>query len=332
MLISDDRWEGVYMGEESQSKRNFFQTAGVVITVLASLASVVSVWYQIRRAAPEITVALTDIQNLTKPPKVSELTARYEFGGKQVTDLWQVKVTLINTGKRTIIGEGPQKNIIRDSVNISLKPGFTILNLETDEMSFPNDLRAVDGTGFCMKFLQWRPKEDVKITLYLERIKTDVTAPELTAPERYLLDGDILFLDSLPKPEKRPLISTFPAVLITPARVFSFVCLGLVLLLLIFIVISVTYDWVKYYWWYRSNYSDFSNFVNKEFPVIAKTILDNPTKATKEVREKYTGVNPPTANILIEGDKKVWGFFIFYVVMFVLCAAIFFSLTALYYV
>jgi len=86
------------MGEEYKSKRNIFQNIGLFITAIASLATMASIWYQLRSQRPEITVAITDLQNLTSPPKVSQLTAKYTFAQKPVADLWQVKIALINSG------------------------------------------------------------------------------------------------------------------------------------------------------------------------------------------------------------------------------------------
>jgi len=182
-----------------------------------------------------------------------------------------------------------------------------------------------------LQFLQWRPEEKMQIVLYLERSDPGVSRPELFARERYLLDGDILFSDSLPKPDKRPLLNSLPVSAATSLRVFSLVVIALLLLLVVVFMLWSGIELIKYSWWRQFNYPDFLTYLTKKSSENVKYACD-PVKIPVAVIEAYPGVKPPLDVMLIEGDNKVKGYLKIYIVAFLITCSFIIALATLYYV
>ena len=130
------------------------QTIGLIVALVASVATLASVWLQVRKASPHVDVILQSAQNLTNLPQIPQLKAEFKFDQRSVSDLWQVRVSLLNSGRKTLIGEGPQKNIVKDAIIIAVNSGFDLLQLQTDSADFPNEVEKADGSHFSVSFLQ----------------------------------------------------------------------------------------------------------------------------------------------------------------------------------
>ncbi len=224
------------------SRLNLLQTLGLLIAICASIATIINLAIQIRKTSrPQLEIIMRSVQNLTNLPNIPNLKADYAFDGRPVSDLWQVRLFISNSGNKTIISEGSQKNILKDSVIISVCKGFRLLQLQQDSTDLPNKLEKIDDWHFATTFLQWRPGETVITTLYLERTDINKIRPSFISEERYLIDGDVTFIDECVSSPlvKKPVLDRIPYLYATALRSLSIVVfIGLFLVsILIFILL-----------------------------------------------------------------------------------------------
>ena len=79
--------------------------------VIASIATVISLWIQLRPSSPQIEGLVTRKEQLTAQPQDKQLKVTYEFGNRQVQDLWKIRLQLKQIGGQTIVGKGPKQNL-----------------------------------------------------------------------------------------------------------------------------------------------------------------------------------------------------------------------------
>lgn len=303
--------------------RSLIQTIGIVITLLASLATLASLWFQVRQSKLRIDAVTQYVQNLTNLPKVPQLTASFKFAERDVADLWQLKLVLSNTGNKTLIGEGPQKNIVKDALVFSVSDGFELLDIQTDTTTFPNEIKKLDSTSFTCRFLQWRPNESSALILYLERKDIAKKMPHIEMGERFILDGDVYFIDAIAGAHQpKPVLDYTPGLVANTLRVFSCIVVGLLALLFIVILFVSMREVVQFSSWKKKHFEHFSEFVRREFPDEADLILEKPSSAKSHVWDKYTGEKPTVKNIIFEGDKQKRTAFVFSIFMILLILAL----------
>lgn len=165
------------------------QWLGILIALVAMLATVLGLFFQFRPKRRELTAQVSASDELTSVANIPGLTAQYTYMSKEVDHLWKVAVSFINTGDQTIVGEGPQKTLIHDAVVLAFPESTEILNIEEEAKDFPITVAKEDSDHFQLKFSQWRVGESVTLSFYVSSSKP-IAAPLLPIVEtRDIVDG-----------------------------------------------------------------------------------------------------------------------------------------------
>lgn len=294
-----------------------FRTLALIVTLTACAATIISVYLQLREANPHIDVILQSNQNLTNLPQIPQLKADFRFGERSVYDLWQSRLTLVNSGKKTIIGGGQQKNIVKDSIVLGIRKGFSLLQLQMDSADFPVAAKKVDDSHFSISFLQWRQNETINLTVFLERTDRNASAPSFKSEDRDLIDGDIVFLDTsnITSRQRKAILDRLPPALANGFRICVGAILGGIAVLSVMAFISETRSFMPLYSWRRRYFEEFRRMVAKEFPTEVDEIISDPFSARQEVWKKFSP-KPKGQNALTEG--KAWSYAIFVLVILLL--------------
>jgi len=155
---------------------------GLVLTVIPLLPDATELSYIVARNAL-----------LTEVPEAEGLVGEYYFEDLRIEQLWQLEIRVVNTGNRTLVGQGQIANVLGGGLAAEVPAQFRILRADM----YRNDPVAsvvLDGEqGLVLSFAQWQSGEVVELVLYVEAVLLTTTAqPELTFAERQLVDGRVI--------------------------------------------------------------------------------------------------------------------------------------------
>jgi len=194
--------------------------------VIASVATVIGLLIQLRPSSPQLEGLVTRKEQLTAQPQDKQLKVTYEFGDRQVQDLWRVRLQLKQVGGQTIVGRGLRQNIIGDYIPIIVSSGFEIVDIITDKNDVDADVRKFTNNEIRIFFSQWRKDEVVSLILLLERKGDGVLSSGSFSSARSIVDGTITYsiVEDTVAHVKRPLMDYLPFALTLPLRIIlSFV-------------------------------------------------------------------------------------------------------------
>lgn len=146
------------------------------------------------RSAPDRRILALQVEppaELTASPRVPGLQGTFTFDGRPVQRLWISRLRLINAGNQTIIGSGPRSDLFGDALHIPTVQGTEILR--ADFLDNDADAKAsVRQPDLVLEFEQWRPREQVTLSLYFTTSETIDTPNLILAPSpRQIVDGTI---------------------------------------------------------------------------------------------------------------------------------------------
>ena len=107
----------------------------------------------------EVTAQILSCGELTKYSPIAELKGHFTYAGEDVAHLWKLTVKLINSGDKTIVGEGNQKNIIGEGLNFVFPDDTRILNIEEEANTFQSTITQPEPNQIQIQFRQWRSGE-----------------------------------------------------------------------------------------------------------------------------------------------------------------------------
>lgn len=184
---------------ESGPFRRFLNTLGVIFAIFASVATVVGLYIQMRKPAPELQLRIIRAERLTTQSPVPTIKSEYKFNDRVVKDLWRVKFDFLNTGGTTLVSEGSSRNLIRDQIEMSIDPAFELLGFEQDRVDSPTiSITRIAPKVLGFKFLQWRKGESTSFTVFLERSDSSKALDSNAFTfERVVVDGEISVVNLL---------------------------------------------------------------------------------------------------------------------------------------
>ena len=144
----------------------------------------------------ELDIKRIDATQLTKLPAIEGLKANFHFKDSLVTNLWRVKYIITNSGTKTIIGEGAQRNIIENKLKLYFKDSVSTLDIQICNANFPIELLKDR-----LSFKQWRSKEFIEVIAFVEPKTKD--NPTLHIDERDLIDGKVFYSVYLTNEKKK---------------------------------------------------------------------------------------------------------------------------------
>ena len=165
----------------------------LVVGVVTLFGAFIGVWQWIesRNSIPSILVKISDAQYLTRQTKVSGLKCSFEYNNQVVEDLWAVKVTLVNTCSRNIIGIDGGDLMLND-IRLGINDNYRIVSAEP-EMNDLNMKMACMTNSLSFTFDKWRPGEQCSYRIYCEcASKSDAPIrPDITITGDPLRQGKI---------------------------------------------------------------------------------------------------------------------------------------------
>lgn len=313
----------------------WFRRIAVLLGVVASIAAVISLYFQVRKTKPGLEAAIINAEHVTAIPKVTGLEVNLNFHAKKIDDFWIVRARIRNTGDVTIVGQGTSKNILHDSITLGVPEDFEILDIQPEaplvrpgNVGFQCLVQSVNVQSFSISFGQWRTGETVEFSLFLQRKSGSEALPQLKIFDRDLIDGDI-FIPSLYGTQrhiKQPLIDYLPPILANTFRIpsiilftlfGSFMCIGLV---------GFWYEWLRLKNWLRKYLNLFKSHLDSQehFLNDQKTaMLQRPDKVVDDVWKGFGGPRPPK-NVSFTSWSQAFGlslFMAFLAIMFFAGAA-----------
>lgn len=169
----------------------------IPITFILAIYGVITIFDRFHKPNPEISVAITTVDQITSLPQVTDLKAEFKYRGRVVKDLWRVRLRIFNSGKSTIIGEGEHKNLIHDSLPIHINRDFDLIGFEIEQKDFQISVSRSNSNTVQLKFLQWKNSEAFSLLLFLERKNVELgLSPNIFSCERELERGDISVFDA----------------------------------------------------------------------------------------------------------------------------------------
>jgi hypothetical protein len=253
--------------EQSDTKHlklwNRFTQLAAVLGLLASIAAVISVAFQLRSESRVIELQFVSADQLTSLPNVDGLKGEFFYRDVNVTDLWRLKIRFVNNGDVTLIGEGRASSLLQGSIPIQFPSDIFILDTSEKSGEFyvinqksPNQIE--------LTFSQWRPKEEFETILYVTSSTVLKSPPIPTVPGRPIIDGDVIVhaLSEKTVSDSKPLLDKLPNPIALIGRVlgiiFALFIFGIVFYIAIYLFPT---EYIKAVSWKRKNKSTFVNIL-----------------------------------------------------------------------
>ncbi len=286
---------------ETGAFRKFLNTLGVLFAIFASIASVVSLYIQLKKPAPELQLRIVSAERLTTQSPLPTMKSEYKFNDRIVKDLWRMRLDFSNIGGATLVSEGSSRNLIRDYIEMKIDSGFDLLGFEPDNKDGSTiEIQRSSPSSLGFKFLQWRKGESITFTLFLERNDPN---KELNSSalifDRVIVDGEISvtsLLDSGVGPPK-PLIDHYSPALGKIVRWTIYIMCGLIFVIGVIIPFAVF-----------SSFTDERKAVKWRKENLEKARLYLKSKLPKHQYNRLIGIRERADGTIIERDQSTFVF------------------------
>ena len=169
----------------------------MTISLFGAGATLIFGLVQTQSESRELTVRIISNEELTIKPDVEGLAGYYKYQEEEVKHLWSVRLALVNTGDKTIVGSGAASHLVDDGLQLQFSEGTTILKGEVNE-EFEGTAVQISQNDFKVRFSQWRVGEAVVLSFLVksEESLDQSPVPALTQ-KRPIIDGVISFDDNV---------------------------------------------------------------------------------------------------------------------------------------
>lgn len=266
-----------------------FAIVGVVVGIVALLATIASVVIVLRSEKTEVAAQVMASDELTTYHP--ELKASFTYAGEEVTYLWKLRVKFVNSGDKTLIGVGDIRNILGDGLNFLLPDETRILRVEEEADTFDGSIVQTNANSFQIQFSQWRSGEYMIGCFYIASDEPLRVDPFPSVPGRDIADGDVRIQDLTERrPEERMLmIDRLPGSIATPGKIMGGILAGV---LTIVMIIMVSWGWkdsLPLIKWKSRHFSSFVKYLDQVEPPLS----DEQKRRLKKDPEKESEVSLP---------------------------------------
>ncbi|NLO70761.1 MAG: hypothetical protein GX102_07475 [Porphyromonadaceae bacterium] len=202
---------------ENEKTKEMKQFGKIIFYYLAGLASIAGIAFTVyfnffHKELIQLEIKKIDRTQLTMAPKTDGLSAIYTYQDSVVNNLWKIRYIISNVGRKAIISEGNQKNILPARLPVLYSDSLKILHVKINGSNFPV---SVDNKGYyiTLDFKQWKNDEFIDIVSIVEYYGN--TEPKMSINEREIVDAKVISTDYLPNEiyEKVKLIDSLPKTL-----------------------------------------------------------------------------------------------------------------------
>ena len=234
----------------------------IIITILAGIAGIFSVYLQSTTNKPIIEIKIISSDKLTNLPNLDGLNANYTYNNKPVNSLWKLNYIISNIGNETIIGEGNNKNIIRSNIKFSLNNNFKILKIDVSKEK--ENLFKINENSIFFSFLQWRPNENINLVIYAEQLNNK-NVPILITNDREIIDGEVKYSSLLDEINNNELTLFYqlPKMIQTVLWWFTVIVFGFVIVIMPFVWIDSFIKYRNFNKWKREHKETYNQFINQ---------------------------------------------------------------------
>lgn len=263
----------------------------LVAALVGMFAAVWSVVLQFRPKRAEVTVEIRSMEELTPPNKLPDLSATFNYKGQPVDRLWKITLTIVNSGDKTLVGEGTQKTLISDDVALVFPAGSRLLDLIVIRQDFPAILLQKQN-GISLKFTQWRKWEALTVSCFVTNSQQN-DPPTISPEARSIIDGDIIVRD-LSNPTinpKKGLWDSIPPPIATPTKAVGSLSAAIWGGLLFVFGLLLARDFVRTKTWNRKHQAQLRDFLTASAvePSLSLVYLRSPNRIPKELWATYPG-------------------------------------------
>ncbi|MCT7634840.1 hypothetical protein ACOTVO_07935 [Aliarcobacter butzleri] len=281
-----------------------------IVTIIAGIATIIGLYLQINQSSSIILEVKTiSRDNLTKIPNVDGLQATYSYKNEEIKSLWKIHYIITNIGNEIIIGEGNKKNIIKDSINLKLIKDFKILEIESKNKDFECSI-SNDINNIYISFLQWKPKENLELILYLEQLNSSLI-PEITTSDREIINSEIKYstfgienLDS-----EKTIYDRLPQYLQPIIWWLTLIFYGLFLILIPIAWLSEVIKYIKYVLWIKSNNNEYNEWINNLIQENKLSQYSMPITLPQNIWNTYPSKNKPELPAK-DFKNQIWAYLI----------------------
>jgi len=269
----------------------YLKNIALIMTIVAGVAAIIGLYMQYDKQVPSIEIKSITSDKLTDLPKVDGLNAQFFYKDSLVTSLWKLNYLIANNGAEVIVGEGNNKNIIKNGVKFTLPENYKILELVKKQDNFPFEY-SFNANCFEIKFLQWRPDEAFELTLYVEQLD-NTELPNLLTNEREILGGVVTYSSlQTDTKSKKSLFEFLPNTLQSILLWIGYVLFSIFLIVMPIVWISELVKVVKYKKWKRTDYWMYKEWIDKQIEENVIGLHYEPQKLPKQYWESYPYPKP----------------------------------------
>lgn len=279
--------------EKKEKNHGIFRTfpvLGVIVAFLTLIVAVITFITQSSQKKINVEAQILSSEMLTMLASEAELSAYFSYAGEEVANLWKIKIRIVNSGDKTILGTGSMKNILSDGIRFAFPDNTRILRIQKEDENFNNTLKELDNNQFQIQFRQWRRNEYLLSCFFIASEEMLNTDPFPIVKWRDIIDGDVFIKDMTRREtiEKLFLIDRFPKFISLPGIILAMILSGGFIIFLIIRIIIIWKNTIMYRKWFENYQREIINILDEAKPPISKKLKEKYLKAPPwDVPQKY---------------------------------------------
>ena len=303
-----------------------------LIAIISLAIAIASFLHQLRTVSRDVQCQILSCDELTTTSSkdAGGLKAEYYYAEKKVEHLWRLELLLSNSGNAVIIGQGPSSNLIGNGISLQFPEKCDILEHRIDRKDFPLTIDKLSKNELNISFVQWRPKEIVKIIAFISASTCNSDEVRPFFPDREIVDGD-LTIESSPTPKPRhngQLFDYLPRYVIYPSYFFA-VIMFIFSMVIMTIAAFHMFRTFRLKIWYRKEKVTLRKFLEQDKTIKSQeraAYFRRPSAIPKENWEGYPGKAFPyvgkTVSLTYSADDLgLFSIFFFIALLFSVYAA-----------
>jgi hypothetical protein len=249
--------------------------------------------------------------------KVPKLRSMFYYNNQRIDNLLKIDLEFVNTGSKTIIGDGNQKNIMGNCISIPINDRYNIIEAKEIKSDVYNKV-TINKNIICLYLKQLRSDEKVSYSFYIIVPSKNISDTVIfNLKDRPLIDGEIEFKDE--RYEKK--ITIVPSYIFIPANVITIITTFVFYAFFMMLFINLISNYIETLLWERKNKNIFNLYIDSKYyndPILAAKYKNNPLDLDENSWDGFTGEKLNAKSSLIgylNNWKKFITIFTFYLLI-----------------
>ena len=290
-----------------------FGAFNLALGLFALVAAVAGLVIMLRTEKAEVTAQVLANDELTMYPAVAELKGHFTYADEEVTHLWKVRVKFLNSGDKTVVGMGNQKNILSEGLNFVFPDDTTILRIEEESETFQSNMGQIEQNHFQIQFSQWRSGEYNITSFYIASEKSLEALPCPSVPSRDIIDGNVIIQDLTEREPtgKMTMIDRLPEPIKMMGKIMGGIIAGSTVIIMLIIVSLEWKPAIRLKRWKTRYLASFSDYVDHIEPPLSdrdkKRFKRRPYKLPDGFWANFDGEQVPVKNPMFDSIFQAVG-------------------------